>query len=82
MNYFSVSLVGKKFLTSFSKFFEKIMQSRLLKHAHNILYRELQGFQVNLTTGNASSKLINEILNVLNNKLRVGVIFCDLVMKS
>jgi len=58
------------------------MQSRLLKHAHNILYRELQGSQVNLTTGNASYKLINEILNVLNNELRVGVIFCDLVMKS
>ena len=61
--------------------FEKTMQSRLLKHSLNILCRELQRFQMNLTTGNATCKLINEILNALNNKLRVGGIFCDLVKK-
>jgi hypothetical protein len=31
-----------------------------------------------LTTENATYKLMNEILNVLNNKLIVGGIFCDL----
>jgi len=35
---------------------------------------------MNLTTGNATYKLINEILIALNNKLIVGGIFCDLVM--
>jgi len=32
-----------------------------------------------LTTENATSKLMNEILNALNSKLIVGVIFCDLM---
>jgi hypothetical protein len=31
-----------------------------------------------LKTGNATYKLMNEILNVLNNKLIVGGMFCDL----
>jgi hypothetical protein len=31
-----------------------------------------------LTTENATHKLMNEILNALNNKLIVGDIFCDL----
>ena len=31
-----------------------------------------------LATENATQKLMNEILNALNNKLIVGGIFCDL----
>jgi len=56
------------------------MQSRSLKHLHNnnISCREQYGFQMKLTTENAAYKLINEILNAWNNKLRVGDTFCDL----
>jgi len=35
-----------------------------------------------LTTENATYKLMNEIINVLNNKLIVGGIFCDLEKAS
>jgi hypothetical protein len=35
---------------------------------------------MNLTTGNATYKLMNEILNAFNNELIVGGIFCDLVI--
>jgi hypothetical protein len=56
------------------------MQSRLFKHLHNdnILYREQFGFQMKLTTENATYKSMNEILNALKNKLVVGGIFCDI----
>jgi len=69
-------------LTSFSKFFEKVMQIRLLKHLtdNNILVKEQYGFRTNLKTDNAVYHLTNEILNALNNKLSVGGIFCDLEM--
>lgn len=55
-------------------------QSRLLKHLHNnnILCREQYEFQMKLTTEKATYKLIKEMLNAWNNKLRVEVIFCDL----
>jgi hypothetical protein len=73
-NYISISV-----LTTCSIIFEKAMQSRLLKLLHNnILCREQYGFQIKLTTENATYKLINEILSVWNNKLREGDIFCDL----
>jgi len=67
-------------LTSFSKIFEKVLQSRLLKHLtdHNILVNEQHGFRPNLKTDNATYLLTNEILNALNNKLSIGGIFCDL----
>jgi Reverse transcriptase (RNA-dependent DNA polymerase). len=56
------------------------MKSRLLKHLHNnnILCREEYGFWIKLTMKNATHKLMNTILNVLNNKLIVGGIFCGL----
>jgi len=56
------------------------MQTRLLKHLHNNynLSREKYGLWMKLTTENASYTLINEVLNVLNNKLIVGVIYFDL----
>jgi hypothetical protein len=67
-------------LNSFSNIFEKIMQTRLFKHLHNNNYlcRERYGFLMKLTTENATYTLTNEVLNVLNNKLIVGVIFCNL----
>jgi len=45
---------------------------------NNILWREQYGFQIKLTTENATYKLINEILNAWNNKFRIGYIFYDL----
>jgi len=58
-------------LTSFSKIFEKVLQTRLLKHLtdHNILVKEQYGFRTKLKTVNATYHLTNEILNDLNNNL-------------
>jgi len=66
-------------LTSFSKLFEEVMQTRLLKHPidHNILSKEQYGFRTKPNTDNATYLLTNEILHVLNNLL-IGGIFCDL----
>jgi len=67
-------------LTSFSKLFEKVMQTRLLKHLtdHNILSKEQYCFRTNLKTDNATHQLTNETLNALNNNLLIGGIFCNL----
>jgi hypothetical protein len=67
-------------LTSCSKILEKVMQTKLLDHLHknNIISKEQYGFQMGFTTENAVYKLINEVLNALNNKQLVGGIFCDL----
>jgi hypothetical protein len=48
-------------LTSFSKIFEKVMQTRLLKHLseHNILSNEQYGFRANSRTDNATYQLTN-----------------------
>jgi len=66
-------------LTSFSKIFEMVMQTRILKHLtkYNILSPKPYGFRIGLKTDNAIYKLTTEILNALNNKLLVGEIFCD-----
>jgi len=74
-NYRPISL-----LTSFSKIFEKVIQTRLQDHLHknNIISKEQYGFRRGLTTENTAYKLINEVLNALNNKQIVGGIFCDL----
>jgi hypothetical protein len=51
-------------------------------HSHiisnNILAHEQYGFRSNSSTEMDSYKLMNEILNALNNKILVGGIFCDL----
>ena len=44
----------------------------------NIISKEQYGFRRGFTTENAVYKLINEVLNALNNKQIVGGIFCDL----
>ena len=74
-NYRPISL-----LTSFSKILEKVIQIRLLDHLHkiNIISKERYGFRRGFTTENAVYKLINEVLNALNNKQIVGGIFCGL----
>jgi hypothetical protein len=62
-------------LTSFSKIFEKVLQTRLLKHLtdDNILVKEKYGFRTKLKTDNATYHSTNEILNALNNSsLRGG----------
>jgi len=74
-NYRPISL-----LTSFSNVFEKLIYDGLLNHiqTNNILHAEQFGFRVSLSTDKASYKLIDDILNALNNKLMVGGIFCYL----
>ena len=74
-NYRPISL-----LTLFSKVFEKIIYKRILKHVetNNILVDEQYGFRTSSSTDKASYKLIDNILNALNNKIMVGGIFCDL----
>jgi hypothetical protein len=67
-------------LTSFNKIFEKVMYSRLLSHfnKYNILSKHQFGFRAYLGTENALFKLISEILNALNHRVRICGIFCDL----
>jgi hypothetical protein len=45
---------------------------------NNILSVEQYGFRSNSSTEKASFKLLNDILQALNNKSNVGGIFCDL----
>jgi hypothetical protein len=74
-NYRPISL-----LTSFSKVFEKAIHSRLTEHLANnkLLAVNQYGFRKGLTTENAIFELINEIYNSLNNKMKMGSVFCDL----
>jgi len=67
-------------LTSFSKVSKKAIYSRLTEHLVNnkLLAENQYGFRKGLTTENAIFKLINEIYNSLNNKMRIGSVFCDL----
>jgi len=67
-------------LTSFSKVFEKLINSRLFTHIYknDILVNEQYGVRSNISTEIASFKLIKEILVAMNNKMSMGGIFCDL----
>jgi hypothetical protein len=71
-NYRLISLV-----TSFSKIFEKIVYTRLIRHlSHNhILVDEQFGFRFKSSMDLASYKLINDVLMSPNNKLLVGDVF-------
>jgi hypothetical protein len=66
-------------LKSLSEIVEKIMQTRLMNHLtkYNILSSEQYGFRENLTTDSATYQLTYEILTAMNNKSKVGGIFCD-----
>ena len=63
-------------LTSFSKIFKMVMQTRILIHPTK--WTEQYGFRIGLKTDYAIYKLTTEILNAMNNKLLVEGIFCDL----
>jgi hypothetical protein len=65
--------------TSFSKAFEKMIYERRFKHieTNNILAVEQFGFRTSISTEKAY-KLIDNILNALNNRMMVEGIFCDL----
>jgi hypothetical protein len=67
-------------LTSFSKIFEKVIYDRLYQHNHNnqILANEQFGFRHVSSTDIAIYKVTKNIITVLNDKLLVGGIFCDL----
>jgi hypothetical protein len=56
------------------------MYNKLLQHLNNnkILVDEQFGFRTNSATDRAIYKLTNEILKALNNKSKIGGIFCDL----
>lgn len=60
--------------------FGKVICGRLyeLLNVNSTLVNEQFGFRVSCSTNKATCKLLNEILNALNNKLKVGGIFCDL----
>ena len=74
-NYRPISL-----LTSFSKIFEKLILTRLLRHldANEILAKEQYGFRCNSSTENAAYEIFNEITKSMNKKCFVGGLFCDL----
>jgi len=67
-------------LTYFSKIFEKVIAKRLLQHINNnqVLTSAQFGFRQKTSTDLASYTLTQEILTTLNNKVKVGGIFCDL----
>jgi hypothetical protein len=64
-------------LTYFSKIFEKIIYTRLIRHLnHNhILVDEQFGFRAKSSMDLASYKIINDVLMSLNNKLLAGGVF-------
>jgi hypothetical protein len=59
---------------------EKVIYARLHHHmkSNDISVNEQYGFRNNSSAEKASCKLINEILNSLNNNTLVGGTFCDL----
>jgi hypothetical protein len=74
-NYRPISL-----LTSFSKVLEKAQYNRLTEYLYNnnLLVENQFGFRNGLATDDAIFKLINEILNTLNNEMKTGSVCCDL----
>ena len=73
-----LQLIMKAFLVTKSS--GCVHQHRLIKHieTNNILTDNQFGFRTFSSTDNASYKLIDGILDALNNKMMVGGIFCDL----
>jgi hypothetical protein len=74
-NYRTVSL-----LTSFSKIFEKLIYVRIYEHlvGNNISVDEQYVFRINSSTVIATHKVLNAVLNQLNNKKIFDGIFCAL----
>jgi hypothetical protein len=67
-------------LTLFPKVFEKIIYEKPLQHIddNNILVEEQFGFGPSVSTDKSFYRLIDEVLNAMNNRMIVGGIFCDL----
>jgi len=67
-------------LTSFSTVFGKVLYDRLIKHIqiNSIVVEEQFSIRNSSSAHKAAFKLLEEILNALNNKVMVGGIFCDL----
>jgi 2C-methyl-D-erythritol 2,4-cyclodiphosphate synthase len=67
-------------LPSFSKVVEKLIYNRLYKYfeINGILAQKQFGFRKHYSTDQAAFCLIDNILSALNNKQRVGGIFCDI----
>jgi len=67
-------------LTSFSTVFEKAVYITLTQHFNNnkLLVGNQFSFRKDIATEDAIFKLINEILNALNNKTMAGSIFSGL----
>jgi len=74
-NYRPISL-----LMSFSKLSEKLIYVRIYQHVVdcNILADEEYGCTINSTVKTTTHKLLNTILNTLNDKKILGGIFCYL----
>jgi retron-type reverse transcriptase len=68
------------FLTSYSNVLEKALYNRLIEYLYNnnLLVENQFGFRKGLATDDAIFKLINKILNTLNNKMKTGSVFYDL----
>jgi len=64
--------------TSFSKVFERLIYDRLLKHIENNNILAVEQFNFRTSTEKASYKLTGDILNVPNNIMMVGGIFCNI----
>jgi hypothetical protein len=61
------------------KILERVTFIRLSKHVtNNAILSPNQYFRSNLSTEKAIFKLLNDILQAINNKAYVGGIFCDL----
>jgi hypothetical protein len=67
-------------LTSFSRIIETLMYARLVTHikTNNLLAQEQHGFRSHSSTEKAAFSLIHSILSMMNRKILVGGIFCDL----
>jgi hypothetical protein len=67
-------------LPIFSKAFEKAMYNRLNHHLYtnNILVPEQRAFRKGMSTEDAAFRFTESVRKTRNQKLHVGVIFCDL----
>jgi hypothetical protein len=63
-----------------SKVIEKLIYARLLDHVTTnfILVNEQYGFRTRYSMEQATFSLINNILRAVNDKLKIGGIFCEL----
>lgn len=65
-------------LMSYSKIFGKLIYVRIYQHLvdNDILVDEQCGFRINSSTVKATHKLLNAILNALNNNKKYLIVYC------